>query len=110
MAAAIARRGDAPEDQNAEQQAAEIVGIWNRRAEQIAEHDRDEYVDSDNTDERGGREFDAVDEPIHRIDRRSRARPESRSAHGPAPYLAIAAFSSASTASGSAPACFTAVA
>src|SRR5690348_132448 len=110
VAAAIAGRRDAPEDQDAQQHPAEIVGIGNRRAEQIAKQDGDENVDGDNADERGGGELDAVDEPVHRIGRHARAPPGRRSAHIPAPYLAIAALSSVSAASGSAPACFTALA
>src|SRR4029077_15532217 len=86
-----------------------IVRIGNGRVEQIAEQNGDKDVDGDNGDERRGGELDAVDESIHRIASHSRA-PALGCGHGPAPYLAIAALSSVSAASGSAPACFTAAA
>src|SRR6516162_9654847 len=51
VGAAITRGGDAPEDQNAEQQPAEVVGIGNLHAEEVAQHDRDEDVGGDDADE-----------------------------------------------------------
>ena len=83
VAAAIAGRRDAPEDEDAEQQAAEIVGIGNGRVEQIAEQDGDENVDRDNADERRGGKLDAVDEPIHRIGGRCPARRPSAAVMDP---------------------------
>ena len=40
VGAAIGGRGDAPENQDAEQELAEIVAVGNRHAEQLAQHDR----------------------------------------------------------------------
>src|SRR6202044_1511799 len=65
--AAIRRRGDAPEDENAEQQPAEIVAVGNLHAEEIAQHHRDEDVERDDADEKGGDQLDAVDEHVHRV-------------------------------------------
>ena len=69
MGAAIARRRDAPEDQNAEQQPAEIIGVRNLHAEEVAQHDGDEDVGGDNADEGRGDKLDEVDEPVHRAAR-----------------------------------------
>ena len=85
VGAAVARRGDAPEDQNAEQQPAEVVGIRNLHAEEVAQHDRDEDVGGDDADEAGGDQLDEVDEPVHRAARTARRRPvagAARSATG----------------------------
>src|SRR6478672_4621540 len=73
VGAAVARCGDTPEDQDAEQQPAEIVGIRYLNAEEIAQQNRDENVGSDNADEESGDKLDAVDEPVHRT-----ARPRQR--------------------------------
>ena len=67
VAAAIARRGDAPENEDAEQQSAEVVTIRDRRVEDVAQQDGDEDVERDEADERCRRELDAVDEPVHRM-------------------------------------------
>ena len=66
VGAAIARRRDAPEDQNPEQELAEIVGVRNRGRENIAQQDRDEDVGRDEADEDRGDHLDRIDETIHR--------------------------------------------
>ena len=67
MGAAIARGGNAPENQDVEQQPAEIIRVGDRDAEEIAKQDGDEDVDGDNADEGRRRELDAVDEAVHDI-------------------------------------------
>ena len=57
--AAIGGRGDAPENQDAEQELAEIVAIGNRHAEEVAQQDRDEDVGGDDADEDRGHQLDA---------------------------------------------------
>ena len=81
VAAAVARRGDAPEDEYAQQQTAEVVGIGNGRVEQVAKQDGNEDVDRDDPNERSGGEFNAVNEPVHRVGCRAPSRgdrPRSR--------------------------------
>src|SRR5580704_18036851 len=68
--AAIRRRRDAPENENAEQKPAEIVAVGNLHAEKLAQHHRDEDVERHDADEEGGNQLDAVDENVHRIARR----------------------------------------
>jgi hypothetical protein len=67
MRTAIRRRGDAPEDQDAEQEPPEIVGIGNLDAEEIAQQHRDEDVDGNQTDKECRDQLDAVDETVHRV-------------------------------------------
>jgi hypothetical protein len=67
VGAAIARRRDAPEDDDAEHQHAEIVGIGNREAEEVAQQHRDEDVERNHTDEKGGDPFNGIDESVHRF-------------------------------------------
>ena len=93
----------------AEQQPAEIIGVRDRSAEEVAKQDRDENVDGDNAYETRRRELDAVDEAVHDIALHSGPTRRSRP-HGPASYFAMLASSSASAASGSAPVRFTAAA
>src|SRR6185295_18039257 len=64
VASAIARCGDAPEDENSEQELSEIIAIGNCDAE-VAQHHRDEDVNGDDADEDSGCQFDPVDEPVH---------------------------------------------
>src|SRR5580692_11829202 len=108
VGAAIARRSNAPENENAEQQAADVEGIGNRIAEQIAQQHRDEDVDGNNTDKAGRDPFDRVDEAIHEVARHVSLRRGARwytlfriMRYGVrALYLANEARSSASAASG----------
>ena len=74
VAAAIGRRGDAPEDQDAEQEPAEIVGVRDLHREEVAQQDRDEDIERDNADKEGGDQLDAVDEAVHEAARRPRRR------------------------------------
>src|SRR3954468_4564779 len=64
VGAAIGGRADAPEDQHAQQQAAEVVAVGDRDAEEVAQQDRGEHVGSDDPDEERGQELDGIDEPI----------------------------------------------
>src|ERR1700760_1982956 len=65
VGATIGGRGDAPEDQNAEQQAAEIIGVGDLDAEKVTQQHRDEDVGGDDADEEGRNQLDAVDEAVH---------------------------------------------
>ena len=65
MGAAIGGRGNAPENQDAEEKAAEIVAVGDRHREEIAQQHGDEDIDRDDADERRGDQFDAVDETVH---------------------------------------------
>ena len=65
VAAAVAGGGDAPEDQDAEQQAAEVVGVGDRHREQVAQQHGDEDVGGDDADEERGHPLDGVDEAVH---------------------------------------------
>jgi hypothetical protein len=47
VSAAVGRGGDAPEDQDAEQQAPEVIGVGDLETEEIAQQDRDEDVGAD---------------------------------------------------------------
>jgi hypothetical protein len=64
VGAAVGGRADAPEDQHAQQQAAEVVAVGNRDTEEVAQQDRNEHVGSDDPDEQCGQELDGIDEPI----------------------------------------------
>ena len=44
-----------------------VVGVRNLDGEEIAQQHRDENVGGDNADEKGGDQFDAVDEAVHQI-------------------------------------------
>ncbi len=65
VGAAIRRGGDAPEDQDAQQQPSEIVAVRDLVAEEIAQQHRDEDVRGNDADEDRGEELDAVDEAVH---------------------------------------------
>src|ERR1700687_357884 len=65
--AAIRRGGNAPENQYAQQQAAEIVSVGNLDAEEITQQHRDEDVGGDQSDEKGRDQLDAVDETVHQV-------------------------------------------
>src|SRR6266436_5530039 len=67
MAAAIARRRDAPEDQNAKQKLAEIVAVGNRCAEEVAQQHGKKNIDRDDSHEDGRHPFDRVDEAVHAV-------------------------------------------
>src|SRR5262249_40582130 len=66
VGAAIARGGDAPEDQDAEQHAPDVEGIGDRIVERIAQQHREKDIQRDDADEAGRYPFDRVDETIHR--------------------------------------------
>ena len=70
VGAAIGGGGDAPENQDAEQELAEIVAIGNRHAERAQQHG-DKDVGGDDADEHRGQQFDVVDEAIHAAARRA---------------------------------------
>src|SRR5450759_5087577 len=124
--AAIAGGGDAPEDQNAEQQAADIERIRDRIVEEIAQQHRDENIGGDNADKSRRDPFDRIDETIHRRPLHVRSRPpgmQGENGGGKIPaavangmrcyfaralYLASEARSSVIAASGSAPVFLTA--
>src|SRR5262249_52312263 len=120
VGAAIAGRGDAPEDQHAEQQAPEIVGIRDRPAEEITQQDGHESVDRDQPDEKRRRPLDRVDETVgvllvhtqarsRRADRpdRTSGRRRGDNAQYAALYFLSSACSSPITWSGLRPAFFT---
>jgi len=67
VGAAIGRRPDTPEDQDAQQQAAEVVAIGDRDTEEIAQQHRNEHVGGDNSDKERGQELDGIDEAIHEV-------------------------------------------
>ena len=73
MRAAIAGGGDAPEDEDAQQQPAEVVAVGNGVAEEVAQQHREEDVGRDEPDEERGDELDPVDEAVHAVARRSHA-------------------------------------
>ena len=50
---------------DAEQQAAEVVGIGNRIGEEIAQQHLDENIGSDDADKECRDPFDRIDETIH---------------------------------------------
>ena len=78
VAAAIARRRDAPEDQRAEQHLADVVAVGDLPGEELAQHDREEDVERDDADEGRGAPLDRIDDAIHR--RCAAARGAARSA------------------------------
>jgi hypothetical protein len=65
VATAIAGGGDAPEDQDAEQQAPDVERIRDRIIQGVAQQDADKDVERHDADEAGGDPFDGVDETIH---------------------------------------------
>ena len=67
VGAAIAGRGDAPEDQDAEQELAEIVVVGDRDREELAHEHGGEDVERDDADEERRDPFDRVDEAIHDV-------------------------------------------
>src|SRR5712691_9390211 len=58
VGAAIGGRPDAPEDQDAQQQAAEVVAVGDRDVEEVTQQHRDEDIGGDNPDEECGEELD----------------------------------------------------
>ena len=64
MGAAIGGGANSPEDQHAEQQAAEVVAVGNRDAEEIAQQHGHEDVGGDDADKQRGQKLDGIDEPI----------------------------------------------
>ena len=67
VGAAIAGGGDAPEDQDAEQELAEIVIVGNRHREEFAHEHRGEGVQRDNADKERRDPFDRIDEAVHDV-------------------------------------------
>ncbi len=65
--AAIGGRRDAPEDQDAEQKLAEVIGIGDLDVEEVAQQDRDEDVGRDDADEYRRDPLDRVDEAVHHL-------------------------------------------
>src|SRR4051812_46239798 len=57
--ATIAGAGDAPEDQDAEAEAAEVVAVRNRPDEDVAQEDRDEDQQRDGGEKSRRRQFDS---------------------------------------------------
>ena len=64
--ATIAGAGDAPEDEDAEQQAADIVAVRYRPDEDVAEENRYESDEGDDGEKSRRRHFNAVDEAVDR--------------------------------------------
>src|SRR5262249_60929275 len=65
VGAAVGGRGDAPEDQNPEQHAAEVVTVRDRPVEGRPQQHGDEHVGGDDADEECRHQLDAVDEAVH---------------------------------------------
>src|SRR5262249_26152887 len=69
MCAAIARRSNAPEDQDAEQQLAKIIGIRDGVGEKVPQQNSNEDIGGDDADKKRRNQFDCSDECIHLVAR-----------------------------------------
>src|SRR5262249_23053252 len=67
VSAPIRRRGNPPEDQNAEKKPPEVVTVRNLHAEEISQQHRSEDIGGDDANEERRQELDAIDETIHPI-------------------------------------------
>src|SRR6185436_11267683 len=65
MRATVGGGCDAPENQNAEHQPPEVIGIRDRIGEQVTKQNLQENVSGDDTDKKRRHPFDGVDETIH---------------------------------------------
>src|SRR6185437_1747453 len=107
VAAAIGGGGDAPEDQDAQQHAAEVVAVRDLQAE-AAQRDGDEDVGCDQPHEQGGDRLDRVDDAVHHtaLHADPPTRPPGR--QSPAPYFLMLSSNSFQIWSGLPPALATA--
>ena len=63
--AAVRRGGDAPEDQDAQEEPSEVVAVRNLDAEEVSQQDRGEDIGSDDADEERSQQLDPIDEAVH---------------------------------------------